>query len=178
LSFTPLQPKLGIAHGDFRLVFGCSAMETHFRKLPTNSYCADVASSGSWISRVGVAYEDILFFLHTSALGSPVLWACVAYHFVAELLLLLDVFTSQYQHLVDRGSSSRAEIWQTNLLKRWYTMSRWTSLSSSVRPLYCQCLSMLHTCQQCVAEIAKSTNLKVSTYFIIDVVIDKLTYGH
>jgi hypothetical protein len=46
-SFTPLQPTLGIAHGELRLVCGCSAMETHFMKLPTNSYCADVASKGS-----------------------------------------------------------------------------------------------------------------------------------
>ena len=44
VSFTPLQPTLGIAHGDIRLVSGCSAMETHFMKLLTNSACADVAS--------------------------------------------------------------------------------------------------------------------------------------
>jgi hypothetical protein len=31
--FTPLQPMLGIARGDLRLVYGCSAMETHFIKL-------------------------------------------------------------------------------------------------------------------------------------------------
>ena len=43
-SFTPLQPTLGIAHGDLRLVCDCSAMETHFMKLLTNSYCAHVAS--------------------------------------------------------------------------------------------------------------------------------------
>ena len=29
-SFTPLQPTLGIAHDDLRIVCGCSAMETHF----------------------------------------------------------------------------------------------------------------------------------------------------
>ena len=46
-SFTPLQLTLDIAHGDLRLVCGCSAMETHFMKLPMNSYCADVASRGS-----------------------------------------------------------------------------------------------------------------------------------
>ena len=46
-SFTPLQPKLGIAHGDLRLVCGCTAMETHFMKLLMNSSCADVASGGS-----------------------------------------------------------------------------------------------------------------------------------
>uniref|UniRef100_A0A8K9WMR0 Myosin XVIIIB n=1 Tax=Oncorhynchus mykiss TaxID=8022 RepID=A0A8K9WMR0_ONCMY len=46
-SFTPLQPTLGIAHGDLRLVCGCSAMETHLMMLPTNSSYADVASRGS-----------------------------------------------------------------------------------------------------------------------------------
>ena len=46
-SFTPLQPTLGIAHADLRLVCDCLAMETHFMKLPTNRSCADVASSGS-----------------------------------------------------------------------------------------------------------------------------------
>ena len=45
-NFTPLQPMLGITHGDLRLVCGCSAMETHFVKLPTNfslPFCAHVA---------------------------------------------------------------------------------------------------------------------------------------
>ena len=46
-SFTPLQPKLGLAHGDLRLVYGCSAMETHFMRLPTNNYCAGIASRDS-----------------------------------------------------------------------------------------------------------------------------------
>jgi hypothetical protein len=44
MSFTPLQPSLGIVHGDLRLMCGSLAMETHFMKLPTNSYCADIAS--------------------------------------------------------------------------------------------------------------------------------------
>jgi hypothetical protein len=35
VSFTPLQPTLGIVHDDLRLVCGCSAMETHVMKLPT-----------------------------------------------------------------------------------------------------------------------------------------------
>ena len=46
-SFTPLQPTLGIVHGDLRLLCGCSAMDTHFIKVPTNSYFAKVASRGS-----------------------------------------------------------------------------------------------------------------------------------
>jgi hypothetical protein len=47
VSFTPLQPTLGIAHDDIWLVCGCSAMEAHFMKLLTNRSCADVASRGS-----------------------------------------------------------------------------------------------------------------------------------
>ena len=46
-SFTPLQPTLGIAHGDLRLVCACPAMETHLIKLTTNSFCAEVASRDS-----------------------------------------------------------------------------------------------------------------------------------
>jgi hypothetical protein len=47
VSFTPLQLTLGIEYGELRLVCGCLAMETHFIKLPTNSYCAEVASRAS-----------------------------------------------------------------------------------------------------------------------------------
>ena len=45
---------------------------------------------------------------------------------------------------VDRRSASRAEMLQTDLLEKWHPMTvpRWKSLSSSVRPFYCQCLSM------------------------------------
>jgi hypothetical protein len=46
-SFTPLQPTLGNAHGNLRLLNGCSAMETHFMNLSTNIYCADVVYRGS-----------------------------------------------------------------------------------------------------------------------------------
>jgi hypothetical protein len=46
-SFIPLQPTLGIVHDDLRLACGCSAMETHFMKLPMNSSCAEFASRGS-----------------------------------------------------------------------------------------------------------------------------------
>jgi hypothetical protein len=46
-SFTPLQPTLGIAHGDLWFVCGYLAMETHFMKLPTNRSCAEVDSIGS-----------------------------------------------------------------------------------------------------------------------------------
>jgi hypothetical protein len=74
-------------------VCGCSAMETHFMKFPTNSSCSEVASRCS-LELDSVATEDRRF-LHASALNVPVLWACVAYHLVAKPLLLLDVSTSQ-----------------------------------------------------------------------------------
>ena len=48
-GFTLLSPTLGIAYGDLRFVCSCSALETHFMKLPTNSYCAGVAT---WQQRV------------------------------------------------------------------------------------------------------------------------------
>jgi hypothetical protein len=44
VTFTPLQPTLGIVYGDLMLVCGCSAMETHFMKLLMNSSRADVDS--------------------------------------------------------------------------------------------------------------------------------------
>lgn len=101
-SFTPLQPTLGIVHGDLRLVCGCSTMETNFMKLATNSSCADVASRGS-LELCSVVllhtHTEGRLFLRASALSGLILLACLTYYFVAELLLLLDVSTSQYQHL-------------------------------------------------------------------------------
>ena len=51
-----------------------------------------------WNSVLSVATENIYIFfymLRASALGGTVLWACVAYHFAAEPLLLLEVSISQ-----------------------------------------------------------------------------------
>ena len=68
-----------------------------------------------WSSRLTVLPEVIwnsrkyyFYTLRASALGGPILPACVAYHFAVELLFLLDVTSYQC-------SSSRAEIWQTDL---------------------------------------------------------------
>ena len=85
--------KLCIAHGDLWLVCSCLAMETHLMKLPTNSSCADDASRGSL--ELGSECCNRGQFLHATALGSPVLWACEAYHIEAEPLLLLYFSTSQ-----------------------------------------------------------------------------------
>jgi hypothetical protein len=145
-SFTPLQPALGTVHDDLRLVCGCSAMEAHFMKLLTNSYCADVASRGSWYSVVSVSTNNRRFLHSTrfSTQRSPSVslcriqlrgWAIVAprlFHFTITALT------------VDRCNSSRAKFWQTDLLERWHPMMVpcWMSLSSSVRPFYCQCVSI------------------------------------
>ena len=99
VSFTPLQLKLGIALGNLSLVCGCSAMETHFMKLSMNSACAYVASIVWNLVMVLQPTTDDFSSLCASALGSPVMCACVAHHFVAELVLLLDISTSQEQHL-------------------------------------------------------------------------------
>ena len=48
---------------------------------------------------------DYFYILHASALSGLVLSACVAYHLVAEPLLLLDVSTSQSQHLQLTGAA-------------------------------------------------------------------------
>ena len=80
-------------------------------------------------------------------------------------------FTITALNTVDLGSSSRADILWTDLLERWHPMKvpRWKSLSSSVRPFYCQCLSteIAWLCARFyklsatgVAKIVKSTYLK------------------
>jgi hypothetical protein len=67
-SFTSLQLTLGIAHSDFRLVCGCSAMVTHFMKLLMNSCCAEVASRGS----LELGSEERQFFESRSNNGSAI----------------------------------------------------------------------------------------------------------
>jgi hypothetical protein len=88
-----------------------------------------------WNSVVSLATNN-RWSLHTTRFSGPVLWACVAYHFTAEPLLLLDVSTFTITALtVDRGSCSRADIWPSDWLERWHPMTvpHWKSLSSSVR---------------------------------------------
>jgi hypothetical protein len=113
-------------HGFVRLVCGCSAMETHFMKLLTNSYCADVASRGS------AATKDRRF-LRALSLACPFLWACEVYHWAVAVPRRFH-FTITAP-TVDRGRSSSADIWKRGIL--W--LLRWMSLSSSVKPFYCRC---------------------------------------
>ena len=137
---------LGIAHGDLRLVCSCSAMETHFMKLPTNSSCADVASRGSLelnseCCNQGQTIVTCYTLQHLPIPFCELVWPTTSrqsrftprsFHFTITTLT------------VDWGSSSRAEILQTDLLERWHPMTvpLWKPLSSSVRSFDCQCLSM------------------------------------
>ena len=157
VSFIPLQPTFGIAHGDFRLVCSCKAMETHLMN------CADVASRGSLElnSECCNRGQNIVTHFSTwqsrsvSLCGIPLRgWAVIAhkcFHYTITA------------HTVDRGSSSREDILRTDLLEGRHLMMvpRWKSLSSSVRPFFCQfcqfvcgdCMavcSILYTCQQWV----------------------------
>ena len=155
-------------------------METHFMKLPTNSYCADVASRGS-LELGGECCNRVTTIYMRYALQHS---AVTFYELVWPTTLRLRHCCSQTFHFtitalpVYRGSSSRAEIWQTDLLERWHPMTvpHWKSLSSSVRPFYFQCLSM-ETAWLCaqfyatgVAEIAQSTNLKRCPHTFIYIV--------
>jgi hypothetical protein len=86
-----------------------------------------------WKSTVSVLTEDRRFMCHFMSLcGLPLRsWAIVAawcFHFIITAIK------------VERGSSSRAEMWRTDLLERWtpMTVPRW----KSVGPFYCQCLAM------------------------------------
>ena len=93
VNFTPLQPMLGMAHGDLRLVCVYLAMETHFMKPATNSYCAEVASRGSWeLSSECCKLAQTTFTHHALQHSAVVFCELVAYHFAAEPLLLLDVY--------------------------------------------------------------------------------------
>ena len=93
-------------------------------------------------------------------------WAAVArrrFHFIIAVLT------------IDRGSSSKAEIWQTDLLERWHPMTapRWQLLSSSVYStakvwlwrLQGWVLDVIHLSAMGVTE---TTNLKVCPH----------TFGH
>ena len=126
----------------WHLVLRMVILSFHFMNLPMNSSCTEVASRGSLELGVSVATEDRPY-LHAKQFstrqsdsgtlcGLPLRgWAVVVprcFHFK------ITAFT------VDGGCSSRAEIWQC----LWHPMTvpRWKSLSSSVRPFCCQCLSV------------------------------------
>ena len=143
-------------------------------KLPTNSYCADVASKGSLElgSECCNRGKMILHATHfsirrsrsVSLCGLPLCgWAVVApwcLHFTITALT------------VDRGCSSRADIWQTDLLERWASFDgatlKVTELFSKGHSTANVCRWGLHGCvldwihlsETGVAEKTESTNLK------------------
>jgi hypothetical protein len=154
-SFTPLQPMLGIAHGDLSLMCGFSAMETHFMELPTNSFFPDIASRcslelGSACCNRG---QTILMRFSTlrsrsvSLCGLPLRdWAVVAprrNHYTITALR------------VDRSSSSRAEIWHIDFLERWRSLtvprchveSYWALQYCPIYGDYMAVCSISYTCQ-------------------------------
>jgi hypothetical protein len=106
-------------------------------KLLTNSSCADVASRGCFV--LGSEYCNWGQTIFTSfsprrsrsvsLCGLPLSgWAVVAprlFHFTITALT------------IDRGSSSRAEIWLTDFLERCHVESHW-----AIQPFYCPCLSI------------------------------------
>ena len=88
-SFTPLQLMLGILQCNLRLVCGCSAMETHFMKLPMNCSCADVASRGSLELRSQCCNRGQTMFILYVLQHSAVPFCGI------ESLLLIEVSTLQ-----------------------------------------------------------------------------------
>ena len=116
-----------IAHGDLRLVCGCSAMETQDRPF--------LALDGP-VRLAGAALADQKF--------------------------------------------DKLTCWKGDIL----TVPCWKPLISSVRPFYCQCLSMeiacgvldfIHLSATGVAEIAKCTNLKGCPHNFVHIVYLYLT---
>ena len=114
-----ISTTLGIAHGDLRMV--CVAA----RLWKPTSWCSrwtvlvlTLLLEAVLNSVVSVATEDRLFFTCFSTQ-----WSC------SVSLCGLAVVAPRRFHFtisalsIDRGSSSRAEVWQTDLLKRWQSMT-------------------------------------------------------
>ena len=142
-----------------------------------------------WNSVVSVATENRRF-LCTTRFGTQ--WSC-SVSLCGLQLHGWAVVAPRHFHftitalIVDRGSSSRAEIFRTDLLERWHPMTvpHWKSLSSSVRLFYCQCpcmdgcvLDLIHLSATGVAEIVKSTNFKgcQDTFVYIIYLLDLLMF--
>jgi hypothetical protein len=92
-SFTPLQPTLALR---MVILCLCAAAQPSWQAI---SWCSRLTvivltflAKAVWKLVMSVATEERPF-LRTAALGGPVLWACVAYQFTSEPLLLLDIST-------------------------------------------------------------------------------------
>ncbi len=125
--FTPLHLTLGIALGDVRLACSCSAMETYSTKLFPHSFCADINASGSLeLFSNGISRTVVTLTYHPPTLwqSDTTLWLYMVFRFMTELLLFLNAPIFQKMPLtVDRGISSRDEIWQTDSLQRWHPVT-------------------------------------------------------
>ena len=67
LSFTPLQPTLGIDHGDLRLVCDCSVMENSSWSSQRTVILLTLLLEVVWNSAVSVATEDRRFLRSTNS---------------------------------------------------------------------------------------------------------------
>ena len=169
-SFTPLQSTI---RQGVRLL-------GHFMKLPTNSFCADAVRNSVEGCNQGQSIFICYPLQHLTVLFCELVWlptsvvplAYLAYHFSTRQSCSVrlcglplhgrPVVTPRSFHFtitaltVDRGSSSRAEILQTDLLESWRPMTVlcWKSLSSSVKSsmfVYGDCMavcSISYTCKQ------------------------------
>jgi hypothetical protein len=124
--------------------------------------------------------------------AKPEPWKTVPDHYSPSLHLALcigvsSVLLASARHFnfsitaltVDLGSSSRADIWLTDLLDRWHpvTVPCWKSLSSSVRPFYwqCWCMEIEWLCAQFYTLVSNGCGWNsrmhsfagVSTYFCV-----------
>ena len=150
-SFTPLQPTLDSVHGD--------AAARPWITIPWSSkrtvIVLTLLPEAVWNSVVSVATEVRHVFTRFS---TPVLWACVAYHFTAEPLLLLDVSHFTITALrVDWGSSAGQKFDKLTCWKGGILWQKVTELFSRAIQLpmfvYGDCMaacSILYTCQQLV----------------------------
>lgn len=110
VCITPIQQTFGIAHSDLTLLCSCSAIETNFKKLLTQSSCTDVASRGRlkfcsvWCNRCFNTFvwsSQLTFLFHLQLTGpdlagqlfhewtcgkSVILWQChVVCHWALRL---------------------------------------------------------------------------------------------
>ena len=140
-NITPLQPTLGIDM--VILSLWLLGHRNPFHEAPDEQLLCWCCFQRQFGTRKWVLHD--FYELRSSALSGPNLWACVAYHFAAESLLLLDVSTWQLLHLQLTWAALAGQLFLwTDLLERWHPMTvpHWKSLSSSVRPFYFQCFSM------------------------------------
>jgi hypothetical protein len=132
-SFTPLQPTLALR----MVILGLCAAP---RPLKPISWCYQQRGSLVLGSVCCNRRQEVFYSTCFSTLRSRSVCLCGL-----QLYGWALVPPRRFQiTALDRGSSSRAEIWWSDLLERWHpmTLPRSKSLSSSVRLIYYHCLSI------------------------------------